>query len=669
MKRMKLFQKSACFRRFSSYRDYLDRRALLWDNEWRVQHKGDKYKSILDVFTERGADLKDTLVCEWKGQYLSLHSNAPETDLESIRGFSFPEAKDVFWHSSSHILGNALESHFEGALLSDGPSITPTDDLDLTGGFFYDFFLPENRTVSQSDLMSLQRIIKKLLQQKNSFLPMKVSLKVAMEMFSFNPIKLELLEKIPLDDPITLFRCGDFIDLCRGPHIANTLQIKAMHLTKVSSIAERDGRVMQRVYGISFPTKELLEDWKSNLLEASRRDHRIIGRDQKLYMMHESSKGNAFFLPHGTRIINSLSTMLRQEYQQRGFDEVITPQVYDKSLWETSGHWQNYKDDMFLIQNTCGHESDTLGLKPMNCPGHCLIFKHETRSYRDLPMRIADFSPLHRNEVSGALTGLTRLRRFHQDDAHIFCAAEQVESEIHSSLAFIRDVYQQMFGFKFDLLLSTRPEAFLGEKSQWDVAESALKNALHSLGYDWKLNEGDGAFYGPKIDIVLTDAIGRRHQCGTIQLDFQLPIQFELEFQKSDGTIGRPVMIHRAILGSFERMFAILTEHFGGKWPFWLSPRQCLVCPINSRNTEFARKVQERLLEEQFWVELDDSSRTLGKKIREAQLLRYNFIAVIGDEECDKETIALRKSQGNDQFVYTLEELINFFKQLKNNKN
>lgn len=363
-----------------------------------------------------------------------------------------------------------------------------------------------------------------------------------------------------------------------------------------------------------------------------------LAKEQELFFFHEMSPGSCFFLPHGAQLHNNLVAFIRSEYRKRGFTEVITPNIFSTRLWETSGHWQHYSENMFSFDV----ERDRYALKPMNCPGHCLIFDHRQRSWRELPLRLADFGVLHRNELSGALSGLTRVRRFQQDDAHIFCTHEQIKSEISGALNFLKDVYN-VFQFSFQLELSTRPSNFMGEAELWDVAERQLTESLDEFGEPWKLNHGDGAFYGPKIDIKVMDALRRFHQCATIQLDFQLPNRFDLSYTSETGEKCRPVMIHRAILGSVERMIAILTESYGGKWPLWLSPRQAIVIPVAGAHSDYARSVCAQLHAEGFEAAVDtDDSDTLNKKIRNAQLSQYNFILVVGDREMAANSVNVR---------------------------
>lgn len=396
-------------------------------------------------------------------------------------------------------------------------------------------------------------------------------------------------------------------------------------------------------------------------------DHRRIGLDQKLFFFNELSPGSCFFLPHGALIYNRLVELIRAEYKKRGFKEVITPNIYNCDLWKTSGHYEVYKENMFLLKI----EEKEFGLKPMNCPGHCVMFDSQLFSYRDLPLRYADFGVLHRNEFSGALSGLSRVRRFQQDDAHIFCRADQIESEIDGCLDFLKHIYE-IFHFEFELCLSTRPEKFIGQVADWDRAEKMLKNSLDRFGRAWTLNEGDGAFYGPKIDIHLKDSLGRKCQCATIQLDFQLPQRFNLKFKAEEG-FEQPVMIHRAILGSVERMISILTEHTKGRWPFWLSPRQVMVIPVSAKFLDYAKQIARQLNElANLNVEVDESDEQLGKKIREAQLLQFNFVLVVGQKELDTKTVNLRardQVENQPKGQLSLDECIKLFKQLTANFN
>lgn len=546
--------------------------------------------------------------------------------------FEDEEAQAVYWHSSAHIMGEAMERVYGGCLCYGPP---------IENGFYYDMFLEEGG-VSSNDFSSLETLCKKIIKEKQAFERLEVKKETLLEMFKYNKFKCRILNEKVNTPTTTVYRCGPLIDLCRGPHVRHTGKIKTLKIHKNSSTyweGKADMETLQRIYGISFPDPKMLKEWEKFQEEAKNRDHRKIGRDQELYFFHELSPGSCFFLPKGAYIYNTLMEFLRSEYRKRGFQEVVTPNIFNSRLWVTSGHWQHYSDNMFSFEV----EKEQFALKPMNCPGHCLMFDHRPRSWRELPLRLADFGVLHRNELSGALTGLTRVRRFQQDDAHIFCAMEQIEEEIKGCLDFLRTVYS-IFGFSFKLNLSTRPEKFLGDIEVWDQAEKQLENSLNEFGEKWELNPGDGAFYGPKIDIQIKDAIGRYHQCATIQLDFQLPIRFNLTFVSHDGDDKkRPVIIHRAILGSVERMIAILTENYGGKWPFWLSPRQVMVVPVGPTCDEYAQKVRQQFHDARFMVDIDlDPGCTLNKKIRNAQLAQYNFILVVGEKEKASGTVNIR---------------------------
>ncbi len=575
--------------------------------------------------------------------------------------------KKVFWHSSAHILGEAAERRF-GCSLCIGP---PIDN-----GFYYEMALPGGAAVTELDWQPLETLVSKIVKEKQKFERLVLSKDDLLEMFSYNKYKQHIIkDKIADGTFTTVYRNGPLIDLCRGPHVPNTGRIEAFAIMKNSAsyfLGDKDNDSLQRIYGVSFPDKKQLAAHKKFLEEAAARDHRKIGRDQELFFFHELSPGSAMWLPHGTRIYNTLQSFVREEYWKRGYNEVISPNMYNSELWKTSGHWDYYKDDMF----TFGMDKETFALKPMNCPGHALMFDHRERSHRELPWRVADFGVLHRNEASGALSGLTRVRRFQQDDAHIFCREDQIKDEIMELFDFLNTVYG-LFGFTYKLKLSTRPEKFMGKRETWDMAEDKLRAALNEfVPGAWELNAGDGAFYGPKIDITISDCLNRDWQCATIQLDFQLPQNFGLEYMTSEMVVkpkdeepktkaeeqkknaeskektepvdpnakkervikpltpgcARPVMIHRAICGSIERFTAILTEHFAGKWPFWLSPRQILIVPVGVGFYEYGKEVHAIFKKQNMYVDIDLSGNTLQKKIRTGQLAQYNFIFGMSSE-------------------------------------
>ena len=565
-----------------------------------------------------------------------------------LRDFSSPEGQAAFWHSSAHILGHAMELVY-GGWLTIGP---PVED-----GFYYDMYTGEGacgkpRSASEEDFPAIQAAVAAQIGKKGHGMctRIEVTKDQALEMFGYNKFKVEMInELMAAGTTTTVYRVGDFVDLCRGPHMPTSKSIVAMQCTKLGAAYWRgsaDNESLQRVYGISFPDKPRMTAWKLRMEEAKKRDHRALGLKQSLFFFNPISPGSCFFLPHGARLYNTLINFIKQQYWLRGYDEVITPNMFSLDLWEISGHAAKYKDDMFLLDV----EKQTFGLKPMNCPGHCIMFRERSRSYRELPMRFADFGVLHRNELSGALSGLTRVRRFQQDDAHIFCTAEQVSKEVLEVLRFVEYVYD-IFGMTFNLMLSTRPPTYLGEISMWDAAEASLAKALDEFCGDTRkqgIDPGGGAFYGPKIDIQVTDALGRPHQCATVQLDFQLPLRFDLNYQgppTSDGAAGtaqRPVIIHRAILGSVERMIAVLTEHYGGKWPFWMSPRQIIVIPISKEHLSYAATVADRFKSCGFYCDVETRNLTVNKAVREAQVAQYNYFLCVGGQEVENGTVTVR---------------------------
>ncbi|XP_076643790.1 threonine--tRNA ligase isoform X1 [Halictus rubicundus] len=571
--------------------------------------------------------------------------------------FDSHDGQQVFWHSSAHILGEAMERVYGGCLCYGPP---------IENGFYYDMYLGD-KGISNLEFPFLENLYKTIVKEKQPFERLEMTKEELLEMFKYNEFKVRIINEKINTPKTTVYRCGPLIDLCRGPHIRHTGKVKAIKVTKNSSTyweGNANAESLQRVYGISFPDTKQMKEWEKFQEEAAKRDHRKIGREQELYFFHELSPGSCFFQPRGAHIYNTLVEFIRSEYRKRGFQEVVTPNIYNSKLWQTSGHWQHYADNMFSFDV----EKETFALKPMNCPGHCMIFDVRNRSWRELPLRMADFGVLHRNELSGALTGLTRVRRFQQDDAHIFCSPDQIKDEMLGALDFLRHVYS-VFGFTFNLCLSTRPEKYLGDIAMWDQAEKALEDSLNAFGAPWKINPEDGAFYGPKIDITIMDALKRPHQCATIQLDFQLPIRFNLSYVNEAGEKTRPVIIHRAILGSVERMIAILTESYAGKWPFWLSPRQAMVISVSSLFDEYAFQVKDKLWEAGFMAEVDtDASDTLNKKVRNAQLAQFNFILVVGEKERKAGTVNVRTRDNVVHGEVAVDDLITKFKSFKERK-
>ncbi|XP_037025181.1 threonine--tRNA ligase 1, cytoplasmic isoform X2 [Bradysia coprophila] len=561
--------------------------------------------------------------------------------------FDDPEGKAVFWHSSAHALGEAMERIYGGHLCYGPP---------IENGFYYDMFV-EGDGITSNEYGAMENSIKQITKEKQPFERLEMTKADLLEMFGYNEFKVRILNEKITEEKTTVYRCGTLIDLCRGPHVRHTGKIKALKVTKNSSSyweGKADAETLQRVYGISFPDAKQLKEWEKFQEEAAKRDHRKIGREQELFFFHELSPGSCFFQPRGAHIYNTLMNLMKSEYRKRGFQEVMTPNIYNAKLWQTSGHWDYYAENMFSFES----EKETFALKPMNCPGHCLIFDNRIRSWRELPLRLADFGVLHRNELSGALTGLTRVRRFQQDDAHIFCTPEQIKVEIDGCLDFLNQIFST-FGFTFNLCLSTRPDKFIGDVEQWDAAEKSLEESLNKFGKPWTINAGDGAFYGPKIDITVSDALKRAHQCATVQLDFQLPIRFNLSYVAESGEKKRPVMIHRAILGSVERQIAILTENYAGKWPFWLSPRQVMVVPVGPMFDDYADAVRQKLHLAGFMAEADlDDGDTMNKKIRNAQLAQFNFILVVGEKEKTGNTVNVRTRDNKVHGEVSVDDLI-----------
>lgn len=588
-----------------------------------------------------------TMIAKVNGELFDMMRPLEESCKVEYLGFDNEEGRSVFWHSSAHALGEACEDYY-GCHLCMGP---PVED-----GFYYEMFMGNNQ-VSSKDFPALEMLIKKCVKDQQPFERLLVKKTDLLEMFKHNEFKLHLIrDKVPDGSSTTVYRCGPLIDLCKGPHVSSTGRIKALKLVKNSSsywLGNAENANLQRIYGISFPDANLMKDWEEFQKKALESDHRLIGKQHELFFFHEWSPGGCFFMPAGAQIYNTLIEFIRSEYRKRGFTEVITPNIYNIKLWEQSGHWENYHENMFSFDV----ENEKFALKPMNCPGHCLMFSHRVRSYRELPIRFADFGVLHRNELSGTLTGLTRVRRFQQDDAHIFCTNEQLAEEITEAFDFLKHVYGT-FGFAFALTLSTRPEKFLGDIETWNKAEKQLEDTLNRSDFEWKLDPGDGAFYGPKIDICITDALKRRHQCGTIQLDFQLPIRFNLKYMTADQTEERPVIIHRAILGSVERMIAILTENYSGKFPLWLSPKQICVIPVAQSFDRYAREVRDIFHANGFNINVDLSNDTLSKKIRNAQMHRYNYLFVVGEKEMENHSVAIRILNDDKVVVISIEETL-----------
>jgi len=579
-----------------------------------------------------------------------------DVKLELVK-FTDEEGQTVFWHSSAHILGEAMERVYGGHLCYGPP---------IEQGFYYDMY-SEDHNVSDNDFKVLDDCVKSIVKEKQPFERLEMKKSDLLEMFKYNKFKVRILNEKVKTETTTVYKCGHLIDLCRGPHVRHTGKVKAMAITKNSATyweGNSEAESLQRIYGISYPDSKQLKEWKHLQEEAAKRDHRKIGIQQDLFFFHELSPGSCFFQPKGAHIYNKLMDFIKSEYWKRGFQEVMSPNMYNAKLWKTSGHWDHYAENMFRFDV----EKEAFGLKPMNCPGHCLIFDQRPRPYKELPLRMADFGVLHRNELSGALTGLVRVRRFQQDDAHIFCRPDQIKTEMAGCMEFLKHVYG-IFGFTYQLRLSTRPEKYIGDIEVWNAAEKDLADSMDAVGIPWKLNPGDGAFYGPKIDITLQDALKRQHQCATIQLDFNLPKRFNLSYIDEKGEKQKPVMIHRAILGSVERMIAVLTENYGGKWPFWLSPRQVMVVPVGIPFNGYASEVAGRMRTLGYCAEADtDDGNTMNKKVRNAQIAQYNFIFVVGEKEQNNGTVNVRTRDNKVHGEFSVEEVLNKFSVLRDER-
>ncbi|MCK1987934.1 threonine--tRNA ligase [Lysinibacillus fusiformis] len=559
---------------------------------------------------------------------------------------SSKEGIEVIRHSTAHLLAQAVKRLYPHAQFGVGPVIE--------NGFYYDIDIAD--TLTPSDLQQIEKTMKQIVRENVQIKRREVSRNEAKELFTHDALKLELLESIPADETVTIYEQGEFYDLCRGSHVPSTGKLQHFQLMHVSGAYWRgnsDNQMLQRIYGVAFATKEELQQYFVFLDEAEKRNHRKLGKELSLFMFSEEAPGMPFYLANGQILRNELESYLRNLQAKYDYREVRTPLMMNQRLWEQSGHWDHYKDNMYFTQV----DDQSFALKPMNCPGHMLIFKNNLHSYRDLPIRMAEFGQVHRHEFSGALNGLLRVRSFCQDDAHIFATPQQIEDEIALALKIIDEVYN-VFGFQYSVELSTRPDDYMGELSLWDQAEEALKNVLKNLGIDYTINEGDGAFYGPKIDIHIKDAIQRSHQCATVQLDFQLPEKFDLTYINEHNEKVRPVVIHRAVFGSIDRFLGILIEHFGGAFPIWLAPQQVQVIAVADAHQDYAKQVVKALQHEQIRVQIDNRQEKLGKKIREAQLHKIPYILVIGDREATNQNVSVRRHGQQATVEYSVPQLI-----------
>jgi len=549
------------------------------------------------------------------------------------------EGRRALRHTTSHILAQAVKRLYPNAKLAIGPAID--------NGFYYDFDVVEPFTMDilEKIEVEMRKIVKEDLRLERSVVSRKDALKIMEDKGEI--YKIELINDLPEGEELVFFKQGDFMELCAGPHVLSTSKVKAFKLLSVAGAYWRGNeknKMLQRIYGTAFAKRSELDEYLNMLEEAKKRDHRKLGKELKLFALMDEGPGFPFFLPNGVVLKNNLIEYWRKLHKKNGYVEIETPMILNKELWETSGHWSHYKENMYTVNI----DKEEFAIKPMNCPGGMLVYKSETHSYRDLPIRAGELGKVHRHELSGALHGLMRVRAFTQDDAHIFMLPNQIKDEIKGVVKLIDEVYGR-FGFKYKVELSTRPENSMGSNEDWQLAESSLQGALEEMNMDFKVNEGDGAFYGPKIDFHIQDSIGREWQCGTIQLDLQLPRRFDLNYIGSDGEKHRPIVIHRVIFGSIERFIGILIEHFAGKFPTWLSPVQVKILPISELYNNYAEVVKNRLEKSNIRVTLDCRAEKIGYKVREARIERLPYIIVIGEKEQNSENISLRSRKNGDE--------------------
>ena len=569
---------------------------------------------------------------------------------KNLYTFENPEYRKTYWHTCSHVLAQAMKRLHPEVKLAIGPAIE--------NGFYYDFDTPE--PFSETQLAELEAEMRKICKEKLKLerfeLPRAEAVKFMEE--KGEPYKVELINDLPEDAVISFYKQGEFTDLCAGPHLDSTGRIKgnAIKLTACNAAywrGDSNRQTLQRIYGVAFPKKDELDEYLAKIEEAKKRDHRKLGRELGLFMLRDEGPGFPFFLPKGMVLRNTLIDYWRQVHKRYGYVEISTPMMLNRQLWERSGHWDHYKDNMY----TTVIDGTDFAIKPMNCPGGMLVYSSQPHSYRDLPLRVGELGLVHRHELSGALHGLFRVRCFTQDDAHIFMTWDQMKDEIKNVVRLFDEVYS-VFGLSYQIEVSTMPEDHMGDEKDWDFATETLKAAVEELGKDYVINEGDGAFYGPKLDFHLADSLGRTWQCGTIQLDMQLPERFELEYVGEDGEKHRPVMIHRVVLGSIERFIGVITEHFAGAFPTWLSPVQVKVLPVTDRAAEYADQVASKLDNMGFRVEVDHRNEKIGKKIREAQLEKVPYMLVVGDRDMENGTVSPRHRADGDLGAMSFDEFV-----------
>ena len=608
--------------------------------------------SVAEIAKSIGASLyKSACAAKVNGNVCDLRTLLNENCEVEIITFDDVDGKKAFWHTTSHILAQAVKRLYPAAKLSIGPSID--------SGFYYDFDVEKPFTAEDLEAIEkeMKAIVKSGIEISRFELAPQEAVKLLEEMQE--PYKVELCnEHVDKGENISFYKQAEFTDLCAGPHLMSVAPVKAFKLTNCTGAywrGDSKNKMLCRVYGVSFPKAAQLEEHLTMLEEAKKRDHRKLGKELGIFTLMEEGPGFPFFLPKGMIVKNELINYWREIHRAAGYDEIQTPIMLSRHLWETSGHWYHYKENMY----TTVIDDEDFAIKPMNCPGGMLVYKTKMHSYRDLPLRMGELGLVHRHELSGALHGLMRVRNFTQDDAHIFMTQEQIKDEIKGVVKLIDKVYKQ-FGFTYHIELSTRPEDSMGSEEDWEVATEALRQSVTELGYDYKVNEGDGAFYGPKLDFHLTDCIGRTWQCGTIQLDFQLPERFELEYVGADGNKHRPIMIHRVVFGSIERFIGILIEHFAGAFPVWLAPVQVKLLPIADRHLDYIYEVKKALEAKGIRCEVDDRNEKIGYKIREAQVNKVPYMVIVGDKDVESGTVAIRSRKDGDLGAMTSAEFVDF---------
>ena len=596
--------------------------------------------SVLEVAKQLSEGLaRNAMAAKVNGEIKDLRTLIEKDCKLEILTFDDLDGKKAFWHTTSHIMAQAVKRIYgDKVKLTIGPSID--------NGFYYDFDIEKPFTEEELAKIEeeMKKIVKENLELTRYTLPREEAIKLMQSLKE--PYKVELIEDLPEDEEISFYNQGEFKELCAGPHIMNTGLVKAFKLLSSSSSywrGDETKQTLQRIYGISFPKASMLEEYLNLLEEAKKRDHKKLGKELELFMMSQEGPGFPFFLPKGMELRNTLEDFWRKIHKENGYVEIKTPVILNEELWHRSGHWDHYKENMY----TTKIDDIDYGIKPMNCPGGMIVYKSKMHSYRELPIRAGELGLVHRHEKSGQLNGLFRVRCFTQDDAHIFCMPSQIEEEIEGVIKLVDKVYS-LFGFEYSIELSTRPEDSMGSDELWEMAEGALKKVLDNLDRKYELNEGDGAFYGPKIDFHIKDCLGRQWQCGTIQLDFQMPERFDLTYIGEDGEKHRPVMLHRVIFGSIERFIGIITEHYAGAFPTWLAPVQVKLLPIADAHKEFANKVLEELSKNGIRVELDDRQEKIGYKIREAQLQKIPYMLILGDKEVEANAVGVRSRKDGD---------------------